>query len=112
MVKCIKKLLFIQVFVYIKQSVMHLQLHCHVLCSREGPSYTFEGQSVSRRLEQLVTRAGLHKQWGVVRLCSALLGKLVDSLAPSITSILVRGKQVCGLNLDFSVLLCTNGVLL
>lgn len=28
----------------------------------------------------------------VVRLCSALTGKVVDSLAPSITTILVRGK--------------------
>ena len=30
----------------------------------------------------------------VVRFGSSLLGKLVDSLAPSITAILVRGKQV------------------
>ena len=30
----------------------------------------------------------------VVRFCSSLLGKLVDSLAPSITAVLVRGKQV------------------
>ena len=29
----------------------------------------------------------------IVRFCSALLGKVVDSLAPSITAILVRGKQ-------------------
>ena len=28
-----------------------------------------------------------------MRFCSALLGKVVDSLAPSITAILVRGKQ-------------------
>ena len=30
----------------------------------------------------------------VVRLCSALTGKLTDSLSPSITNILVRGKLV------------------
>ena len=30
----------------------------------------------------------------MVRFGSSLLGKLVDSLAPSITAILVRGKQV------------------
>lgn len=65
-----------------------------LLLHREGPNYHFEGMSVSRRLEQLVARAGLHKRWEVVRCCSALLGKLVDSLAPSITSILVRGKHV------------------
>lgn len=32
----------------------------------------------------------------VVRLAASLLTKLVDSLAPSITSILVHGKQVSG----------------
>ena len=30
----------------------------------------------------------------VVRFCSSLLTRVVDSLAPSITAILVRGKQV------------------
>lgn len=65
-----------------------------LLLYREGPNYHFEGMSVTKRLEQLVTRAGVHKEWAVVRLCSALLKKLVDSLAPSITSILVRGKHV------------------
>ncbi|KAH3798780.1 hypothetical protein DPMN_152383, partial [Dreissena polymorpha] len=65
-----------------------------LLLYREGLNYHFEGLPVSRRLDMLVTKAGLHKQWGVVRLCSALQGKLVDSLAPSITSILVRGKHL------------------
>lgn len=32
----------------------------------------------------------------VVRLAASLLTKLVDSLAPSITSVLVHGKQVSG----------------
>jgi len=30
----------------------------------------------------------------VVRFCSSLLTKVVDSLAPSVTAILVSGKQV------------------
>ena len=34
----------------------------------------------------------------VVRLAASLLTKLVDSLAPSITSVLVHGKQVSGPN--------------
>lgn len=50
--------------------------------------------SLSERLERLIDRAGAYKNWWAVRMCSALLGKLVDSLAPSITSMLVRGKQV------------------
>ncbi|XP_053402296.1 phosphorylase b kinase regulatory subunit beta-like isoform X7 [Mercenaria mercenaria] len=65
-----------------------------LLLYREGPNYHFEGVPLSRRLEQLVAKAGLHKRWEVVRCCSSLLGKLVDSLAPSITSILVRGKHL------------------
>lgn len=32
----------------------------------------------------------------IVRLAASLLTKLVDSLAPSITSVLVHGKQVSG----------------
>ena len=53
-----------------------------------------EGVPVNKKMEALITKAGIHKEWYVVRLCSALLGKMVDSLAPSITSILVRGKHV------------------
>ena len=48
----------------------------------------------SEMLERLIERAGAYKNWWAVRMCSALLGKLVDSLAPSITAMLVRGKQV------------------
>ena len=65
-----------------------------LLFQREGPNYHVEGVPVNKKLEHLITKAGIHKEWYVVRLCSALLGKMVDSLAPSITSILVRGKHV------------------
>ncbi|XP_046550516.1 LOW QUALITY PROTEIN: phosphorylase b kinase regulatory subunit beta-like [Haliotis rubra] len=65
-----------------------------ILYEREGPLYRTEGQTVEERLERLVQKAGAHKHWSVVRLCSALLGKLVDSLAPSVTTVLVRGKQI------------------
>ena len=74
--------------------------------TREGPNYHFDGVAVSQRLEELVTQASIYKEWEVVRLCSALLGKLVDSLAPSITSILVRGKHVCiNVSMDDSTIL-------
>lgn len=66
----------------------------HILLNREGGHYRIEDSTVTQRLEALSQKAGLHRRWWVVRFCSALLGKLVDSLAPSITSILVRGKQV------------------
>ncbi|ESP02603.1 hypothetical protein LOTGIDRAFT_224755 [Lottia gigantea] len=65
-----------------------------VLNDREGPDYRIESYTISERLEKLIHRAGTHKHWSVLRLCSALLGKLVDSLAPSVTTVLVRGKQI------------------
>ena len=65
-----------------------------LLYQREGPNYRIDGQVISQRMEELITKAGVHKKWAVVRLLAAVLGKLVDSLAPSITTILVRGKQV------------------
>lgn len=65
-----------------------------ILYEREGPFFSIDGSSVSERLERLIDRAGAYKNWWAVRMCSALLGKLVDSLAPSITSMLVRGKQM------------------
>lgn len=33
---------------------------------------------------------------GVVRIAASVITKLVDSIAPSITSVLVHGKQVSG----------------
>jgi len=65
-----------------------------VLYQREGPFFNIEGNKVSEMLERLIERAGAYKNWWAVRMCSALLGKLVDSLAPSITAMLVRGKQI------------------
>ncbi|CAH1778896.1 unnamed protein product [Owenia fusiformis] len=66
----------------------------HVLLDREGPEYRIDDSVVEERLEKLLRRAGSHQQWYVTRFCAATLGKLVDSLAPSITAILVRGKQI------------------
>ncbi|GFR83463.1 phosphorylase b kinase regulatory subunit beta [Elysia marginata] len=65
-----------------------------ILYEREGPFFSIEGGTISERLELLIHRAGAYKNWWAVRMCSALLGKLVDSLAPSITTMLVRGKQM------------------
>uniref|UniRef100_A0AAY4CGX9 Phosphorylase b kinase regulatory subunit n=1 Tax=Denticeps clupeoides TaxID=299321 RepID=A0AAY4CGX9_9TELE len=51
-------------------------------------------ENMTDELERIYRRAGSRKLWSVVRLAASLLTKLVDSLAPSITSILVHGKQV------------------
>ena len=65
-----------------------------LLYEREGAFFRIDAHTVSAKLESIVLRAGEYRQWAVVRLCSALLGKLVDSLAPSVTAVLVKGKQV------------------
>jgi len=65
-----------------------------VLLNREGMYHRIEQQTVEERLEELVQSAGSMQLWAVVRFCSSLLGKVVDSLAPSITAALVRGKQI------------------
>ncbi|XP_030233049.1 phosphorylase b kinase regulatory subunit beta isoform X1 [Gadus morhua] len=65
-----------------------------ILLRREGPHLLANDENLLEELEKIYRRAGTKKLWSVVRLAASLLTKLVDSLAPSITSVLVHGKQV------------------
>ncbi|KAM9765326.1 phosphorylase b kinase regulatory subunit beta isoform 3-T3 [Menidia menidia] len=65
-----------------------------ILLRREGPDLLIKDENLREEMERIYRRAGSRKLWSVVRLAASLLTKLVDSLAPSITSILVHGKQV------------------
>ncbi|CAL9701150.1 unnamed protein product [Knipowitschia caucasica] len=65
-----------------------------LLLTREGPGFLAKDVGLMDELERIYRRAGSRKLWSVVRLAASLLTKLVDSLAPSITSVLVHGKQV------------------
>ncbi|XP_039359667.1 phosphorylase b kinase regulatory subunit beta isoform X1 [Mauremys reevesii] len=65
-----------------------------ILLKREGPNFITKEGTVSDHIERIYRRAGSKKLWSVVRFAASLLGKLVDSLAPSITNVLVQGKQV------------------
>ncbi|XP_063737372.1 phosphorylase b kinase regulatory subunit beta isoform X1 [Eleginops maclovinus] len=65
-----------------------------IILRREGPAFLAKDENLTDELERLYRRAGSRKLWSVVRLAASLLTKLVDSLAPSITSVLVHGKQV------------------
>ncbi|KAM9494211.1 phosphorylase b kinase regulatory subunit beta isoform 1-T1 [Clarias gariepinus] len=65
-----------------------------VLMKKEGPDFFSRDEFLKSELERIYRRAGSRKLWSVVRLAASLLTKLVDSLAPSITSVLVHGKQV------------------
>ena len=55
--------------------------------------YVFIG-SLDELLHKLYIKAGRVQDWNVIRHCSGLLRKIVDSLAPAISTILVRGKVV------------------
>lgn len=50
--------------------------------------------TVTERVEEIYEVAGEKKHWKTVRLAAAILRKVVDTLAPAITSMLVRGKEV------------------
>uniref|UniRef100_A0AAY5EVF7 Phosphorylase b kinase regulatory subunit n=1 Tax=Electrophorus electricus TaxID=8005 RepID=A0AAY5EVF7_ELEEL len=65
-----------------------------ILLKKEGPDFFSRDEFLRDELERIYRQAGSRKLWSVVRLAAGLLSKLVDSLAPSITSILVHGKQV------------------
>ncbi|XP_050569236.1 phosphorylase b kinase regulatory subunit beta isoform X3 [Cygnus atratus] len=65
-----------------------------ILLKREGPNFITKEGTVCEHIERIYRRAGSKKLWSVVRFAASLLGKLVDSLAPSITNVLVQGKQV------------------
>ncbi|XP_076143594.1 phosphorylase b kinase regulatory subunit beta isoform X1 [Alosa pseudoharengus] len=65
-----------------------------VLLQKEGPQFIANDENLMDELERIYRRAGSRKLWSVVRLAASLLTKLVDSLAPSITSVLVHSKQV------------------
>ncbi|XP_025892326.1 phosphorylase b kinase regulatory subunit beta isoform X4 [Nothoprocta perdicaria] len=66
----------------------------NILLKREGPYFITKEGTVADHIERIYRRAGSKKLWSVVRFAASLLGKLVDSLAPSITNVLVQGKQV------------------
>ncbi|ETE72965.1 Phosphorylase b kinase regulatory subunit beta [Ophiophagus hannah] len=63
-----------------------------ILLKREGPNFITKEGTVSDHIERIYRKAGSKKS--VVRFAASLLCKLVDSLAPSITNVLVQGKQV------------------
>ncbi|XP_064193280.1 phosphorylase b kinase regulatory subunit beta isoform X1 [Anguilla rostrata] len=65
-----------------------------ILLKKEGPDFLSRDASLMAELERIYRQAGSRKLWSVVRLAASLLTKVVDSLAPSITSVLVHGKQV------------------
>ncbi|XP_022107548.1 phosphorylase b kinase regulatory subunit beta-like [Acanthaster planci] len=65
-----------------------------ILLHREGFNYLTDKGTVGESLNKLYIRAGVKEDWSTVRYCASILRKVVDSLSPSITSMLVSGKIV------------------
>ena len=79
-----------------KKDVFILEL----LIKREGKSCLTPEGSLCEMLQKLYCKAGRVQDWNVIRHCSGLLRKIVDSLAPAISTILVRGKVVSLINTE------------
>lgn len=65
-----------------------------ILRDREGSKFSIDDLSVDERLERLSHEACQIRSWSVVRYCSSILKRSVESLSPWLTSILVCGKQI------------------
>ena len=64
------------------------------LLKREGEHFQTPEGSIIDMINVLYQRAAYDRKWSAVRRGAALLKKLVDSLAPGITTLLVSGKVV------------------
>jgi len=64
------------------------------LYKRYGLKMQIEDQKLEVFFAQLSCEATNSQDWKTIRFCTSILNKTVDSLAPSITNILVRGKIV------------------
>lgn len=66
----------------------------HELLNRYGMNMQIDNKIVEEMFEELGEEAASVQNWKTIRYCTSILHKTVDSLAPSITNILVRGKIV------------------
>ncbi|XP_039260321.2 phosphorylase b kinase regulatory subunit beta-like [Styela clava] len=75
-------------------SVEALSYLLGILMKREGPQFITHRGSCVDHINRVYRIAAHQKKWGIVRYSACLCKKIVDSLAPSITAILVRGREV------------------
>ncbi|VDO12347.1 unnamed protein product [Brugia timori] len=65
-----------------------------ILSQRYGMGCIVDDETLEVRLERVYRQACARRRWWVVRYCAARLRKVTNSLAPGITNMLVRGKQI------------------
>ena len=68
------------------------------LIKREGEDFKTHEGSLKDIVDLLYQRAAYDRKWSAVRRGAGILKKLVDSLAPGITTILVSGKVVSNIS--------------
>lgn len=64
----------------------------HELINRFGMKLQIQETTIEEMFAQLSAESASVQNWRTVRYCTSILHKTVDSLAPSITNLLVRGK--------------------
>ena len=77
-----------------KPNVDRQMLLLQELLKREGEYFQTQEGAVGDMIYSLYQQAAYDRKWSAVRRGAGLLKKLVDSLAPGITTILVSGKVV------------------
>ncbi|CAL4083790.1 unnamed protein product, partial [Meganyctiphanes norvegica] len=65
-----------------------------IVLRREGPDFLIDGSTVKERVSALFHQSSSLRYWAVIRECTALLSKEVESISPYITTVLVSGKQL------------------
>ncbi|KAI6223548.1 Phosphorylase b kinase regulatory subunit [Aphelenchoides fujianensis] len=75
-------------------NLRELAMAIAVMHKRYGGSFVVQGDTLQAHLERTYRAACQCRDWSLVRYCASYLHKVVTSLAPGLTSILVRGKQV------------------
>lgn len=66
----------------------------HELLNRYGNQLQIDNMNIEDVIANLCEESANLQNWAVVRYCSSILHKTVDSLAPAITNLLVRGKLI------------------
>uniref|UniRef100_A0A915E5Y7 Phosphorylase b kinase regulatory subunit n=1 Tax=Ditylenchus dipsaci TaxID=166011 RepID=A0A915E5Y7_9BILA len=65
-----------------------------IMQKRYTSGFVVHGETLAVRMDKVYRQACQWRQWWLIRYCAAKLRKTITSLAPGITSLLVRGKQV------------------
>uniref|UniRef100_A0AC35U6Q3 Phosphorylase b kinase regulatory subunit n=1 Tax=Rhabditophanes sp. KR3021 TaxID=114890 RepID=A0AC35U6Q3_9BILA len=84
--------------VIVKTEPDNVKIIAHALFalkSRFNGSYQINQETIKDRFEAVYRRSCALGEWYIIRMCASVLKKTINNLAPSVTNILVRGKQVC-----------------